>query len=47
MVMTCSTNMENRNSCRIWVGNPEGKRPLGRPRSKWLDSINMDLGVVG
>jgi hypothetical protein len=28
------------------VGNPEGKRPLGRPRFKWVDNIRMDLGKV-
>jgi hypothetical protein len=29
------------------VGKPEGKRPLGRPRRKWLYNIRMDLGEVG
>jgi hypothetical protein len=29
------------------VGNPEGKRPLGRPRCKWVDNVRMDLGDVG
>jgi hypothetical protein len=28
----------------ILVGNPEGKRPLGRPRCRWEDNIKMDLG---
>ena len=28
---------------RVWVGKPEGKRPLGRPRRGWEDSIRMDL----
>jgi hypothetical protein len=28
---------------RILVGKPEGKRPLGRPRHKWVDNIKMDL----
>jgi hypothetical protein len=31
------------NACRILVGNPEGKRPLGRPRYRWVDNIKMDL----
>ena len=31
---------------RILVGNPEGKRPLGRPRRRWEDNIRMDLQVV-
>jgi hypothetical protein len=29
------------------VGKPEGKRPLGRPRRRWVDKIRMDLGEVG
>jgi hypothetical protein len=29
------------------VGKPEGSRPLGRPRRRWKDNINMDLQVVG
>jgi hypothetical protein len=29
------------------VGNPEGRRPLGRPRQRWLDNIKMDLGETG
>jgi hypothetical protein len=29
------------------VGKPEGKRPLERPRRKWVDNIRMDLGEVG
>jgi hypothetical protein len=29
------------------VGKPEGKRPLGRPRSRWEDNIKMDLQKVG
>jgi hypothetical protein len=28
------------------VGKPEGKRPLGRPRHRWVDNIRMDLGEV-
>jgi hypothetical protein len=40
---------EKRNAYRLLVGKPEGKRPLGRPRRRWLDntSIRMDLGEVG
>jgi hypothetical protein len=34
---------EKRNAYRILVGKPEGKRPLGRPRSRWVDNIKMDL----
>jgi hypothetical protein len=35
---------EKRNAYRLLVGNPEGKRPLGRPRHMWVDNIMMDLG---
>jgi hypothetical protein len=38
---------ETRNACRILVGKPEGKRPLGRRRRRWLDNIKMDLGEIG
>jgi hypothetical protein len=31
----------------ILVGNPEGKRPLGRPKRRRVDNIRMDLGEVG
>jgi hypothetical protein len=34
---------EKRNAYRILVGNPEGKRPLGRRRRRWVDSIKMDF----
>jgi hypothetical protein len=32
-----------RNMYRILVGKPEGKRPLGRPKRRWMDNIKMDL----
>jgi hypothetical protein len=32
---------------RVLVGKPEGKRPLGRPRIRWEDSIKMGLQDVG
>jgi hypothetical protein len=31
---------------RVLVGKPEGKRPLGRPRSRWEDNIKMDIQEV-
>ena len=31
----------------VFVGKPEGKKPLGRPRCRWVDNIRMDLGEVG
>jgi hypothetical protein len=43
----CSKNEENRNACRILVGNPEGKRPLRRLRRRWEDNIKMDLREIG
>jgi hypothetical protein len=43
----CSTNEENRNAYRLLMGKPEGRRPLGRSRRRWLDKIRMDLVVVG
>jgi hypothetical protein len=43
----CSTNGEKRDAYRLLVGKLEGKRPLGRPRRKWMDNIKMDLGEIG
>jgi hypothetical protein len=37
---------EKRNACRLLVGKPEGKRPLGRPRRRWVDNIRIDLEEV-
>jgi hypothetical protein len=33
--------------CNRLVGKPEGKRPLGRSRHRWVDNIRMDLGEIG
>jgi hypothetical protein len=38
---------EGRGVYRVLVGRPEGKRPLGRPRHRWEDSIKMDLREIG
>jgi hypothetical protein len=38
---------ETRNACRILVGKPEGKRPLGRPRRRWVDNIKIELREIG
>jgi hypothetical protein len=38
---------EKRNAYRLLVRKPEGKRPLGRPRRRWVDNIRMDLGELG
>ena len=32
---------------RVLVGKPEGRRPLGRPRCRWVDNIRMDFQEVG
>jgi hypothetical protein len=34
---------ERRNAYRILVGRPKGRRPLGRPRRRWVDNIKMDF----
>jgi hypothetical protein len=38
---------EKRNVYRLSVGKPKGKRPLGRPRRRWIDNIKMDLLEIG
>jgi len=38
---------EERGAYRVLVGKPEGKRPLGRPRRRWVDNIRMDFQEVG
>jgi hypothetical protein len=38
---------EKRNVRRLLVGKPEGKRPLGRPRRRWIDNIKMNLSEIG
>jgi hypothetical protein len=43
----CSRMGEKRNAYRLLVGKPEGRRPLGRPRRRWLNNIRMDLVEVG
>jgi hypothetical protein len=42
----CSTNRGKEERVWLLVGKPEGKKPLGRPRCKWLNNIRMDLGEV-
>jgi hypothetical protein len=36
-------NLEKRNAYRIPVGKPKGKRPIGRPRRRWVNNIKIDL----
>jgi hypothetical protein len=38
---------EKRNMYRLLVGKPEGRRPLGRPRRRWMDNIKKDLLKIG
>ena len=38
---------EGRGVYRVLLGKPEGRRPLGRPRRRWVDNIRMDLKEVG
>jgi hypothetical protein len=40
------TREEKKKVYRLLVGKPKGKRPLGRPRRRWVDNIRMDLGEV-
>jgi hypothetical protein len=37
---------DRRENVKVLVGNPEGKRPLGRPRCRWEDGIRMDIGEI-
>jgi hypothetical protein len=47
MGRTCSTNKAEKNAYRILIGKPEGKRPVRRPRRRWVDNIKMDLREIG
>jgi hypothetical protein len=38
---------EKRNAYRLLVGNPEGKRSLGRRSRRWVHNVRMDLGEMG
>jgi hypothetical protein len=46
MGRACSTNGEKRDAYMILVGKPEGKRPLKRPRRRWVDNIKIDLREI-
>jgi hypothetical protein len=47
MDRACSTNREKMNACRIFLGKVEEKRPLGRPRRRWVDNNKIDLRDIG
>jgi hypothetical protein len=38
---------QKRNACTISVGKPEGKRPLGKRRCRWVDNMKIDLREIG
>jgi hypothetical protein len=38
---------EEKKLCKVLVGNPKGKRPLGRPRRRWEDGIRMEIREIG
>jgi hypothetical protein len=42
----CSTNGKKGNAYKILMAKPEGKRPLGRPKRRWVDNIKMDLREI-
>jgi len=44
---TCSTYRGEERHIQGFGGEPEGKRPLGRPRGRWEDNIKLDLQKVG
>jgi hypothetical protein len=39
--------VEKRNAYRVFVGKPEGKTSLGKPRCRWVDNIKVDLKLMG
>jgi hypothetical protein len=43
MGRACSTNGVKRNAYTVLVGKPEGNRPLGRQKCRWVDNIKIDL----
>jgi hypothetical protein len=47
MGRACSTNGEKRNAYWVLLGNPEGKRLLGKPRRRWVDNIKIVLREIG
>jgi hypothetical protein len=47
MDRACRMNGAKKNTYRVLMGKPEGKRPLGRPRHRLVDNIKMDLRKTG
>jgi hypothetical protein len=46
MGRACRTNGEKINECRILVGEAEGRRPLERPRHRWVDKMKINLREI-
>jgi hypothetical protein len=47
MSRPCSTVGDKRNAYRILVGKPEGRRPLGGSKCRWVDDVKMGLRKIG
>ena len=47
MGLACGAYGRGEGAYRVLMGKPERKRPLGRPRRRWVDNIRMDLQEVG
>jgi hypothetical protein len=47
MSWACNTHGAKRNAYRILVGEPEGERPLGRPRLRLVDNIKVNTRQIG
>jgi hypothetical protein len=49
--MKCAENMagmgERRSACTVLVQKPEGKRPVGKPRRRWVDNIRIHIEEIG
>jgi len=49
--MRCAENMacmrERRGACTVLVRKPEGRRPVGKPRRRWVDNIRMHIEEIG
>jgi hypothetical protein len=46
ILLVTTVTLKRRKFCRILVGKPEGKRPLGRPRRRWVDNIKIYLREI-
>jgi hypothetical protein len=47
MGRACSTNGEKRHAYSILMGQPEGKKPMGRPRRRWVNNIKKNFREIG